>query len=296
MSLPQPVPPSWKDLGKSSTDLLQKDYPFQGTSLEVKTKTPSNVVFKVTGNRNAHSSVIVGDLEAKMTDKKHGLTFTGTWTTANVLKTQVEVENQIANGLKLDLTTSVAPSNKAGHKTAVLNAAYKQSGFHSRAMLDVLKGPTFTADTVLGRDGFLVGAEAAYNVTEGRISRYALAAGFNAPEYAVTVHALNDLKSFSASYYHRVSADVEAGAKAVYDPKHTNGGVSIEVGTKTYLDAAAFVKAKINNSGVLALGYTQSLRPGLKASFGVAIDTQKLNEVDPAGPVHKVGMSFVFDS
>jgi len=141
-----------------------------------------------------------------------------------------------------------------------------------------------------------VGAEAAYNVTEGRVSRYALAAGFNAPEYAVTLHALNDLKSFSASYYHRVSADVEAGAKAVYDPKLTSGGVSIEVGTKTYLDSAAFVKAKINNSGVLALGYTQSLRPGLKASFGLALDTQKLNEVDPTGPVHKVGMSFVFES
>jgi len=148
----------------------------------------------------------------------------------------------------------------------------------------------------VGRDGFLVGAEAAYNVTEGRISRYALAAGFNAPEYSVTVHALNDLKSFSASYYHRVSPDVEAGAKAVYDPKLTNGGVAIEVGTKTYLDSAAFVKAKINNLGVLALGYTQSLRPGLKASFGLALDTQKLNEVDPSGPVHKVGMSFVFES
>ncbi|KAJ6508444.1 eukaryotic porin/Tom40 [Mycena sanguinolenta] len=294
MSLPQPVPPSWKDLGKSSTDLLQKDYPFHGTALEVKTKTPSNVTFKVAGNRNAHGA-IAGDIEAKMTNKQHGLTLTNTWTTTNVLKTQVELDNQITQGLKLDLTTSIAPS-KGMNKSAVLNAVYKQSGFHSRASIDVLKGPTFTADTVLGRDGFLVGAEAAYNVTEGRISRYALAAGFNAPEYAVTLHALNDLKSFSASYYHRVSADVEAGAKAVYDPKLTNGGVAIEVGTKTYLDAAAFVKAKINNAGILALGYTQSLRPGLKASFGLAIDTQKLNEVDPSGPVHKVGMSFVFES
>ncbi|KAJ7625328.1 eukaryotic porin/Tom40 [Mycena polygramma] len=295
MSLPQPVPPSWKDLGKSSTDLLQKDYPFNVFGLEVKTKTPSNTVFKVAGTRASQTSAIQGDIEAKLNDKKHGLTFTNTWTTANVLKSQIELQDQITQGLKLDLTTSIAP-NKSSSKTAVLGAVYKQSGFHSRAVLDVLKGPTFIADTVLGRDGFLVGAEAAYNVTEGRISRYALAAGFNAPEYAVTLHALNDLKSFSASYYHRVSADVEAGAKAVYDPKLTNGGVSIEVGTKTYLDSAAFVKAKINNSGVLALGYTQSLRPGLKASFGLALDTQKLNEVDPTGTVHKVGMSFVFES
>lgn len=38
---------------------------------------------------------------------------------------------------------------------------------------------------------------------------------------------------FSASYYHRVSADVEAGAKAVYDTKATAPGVALEVGAKT---------------------------------------------------------------
>jgi voltage-dependent anion channel protein 2 len=91
----------------------------------------------------------------------------------------------------------------------------------------------FTADTVIGRDGFLVGAEASYNVTAGSISRYAAALGYNAPEYSVTLHGLNNLKTFSASYYHRVSPDVEAGAKAVYDSKSTQGGVVLEVGSKT---------------------------------------------------------------
>ena len=38
----------------------------------------------------------------------------------------------------------------------------------------------------------------------------------------------------------------------------------------------------------LLSGYTQALRPGVKASFGIAIDTQKLNDVAPAGPAHKV--------
>ena len=75
----------------------------------------------------------------------------------------------------------------------------------------------------------------------------------------------------------------------------------------SYLDSAAFIKAKINNAGVLALGmhslhhlwdeylylithagYTQALRPGVKASFGLALDTQKLNDASPAGPSHKV--------
>ena len=94
------------------------------------------------------------------------------------------------------------------------------------------QGPTFTADTVLGRDGFLVGAEASYNVTEGRVTKYSAAVGFSAPEYAVTLHGLSNFSTFAASYYHRVSPDVEAGAKAVYDAKATAPGVALEVGTK----------------------------------------------------------------
>jgi len=294
MSLPQPVPPSWKDLGKSSNDLLSKDYHFHGASLEVKTQTPSNVSFKVQGTRDSKSNAIAGDIEGKWTDKAHGLTLTHTWTTSNVLKNQIQLDNALVKGLNLDLQSSLTPDK--GNKTAVLNTTYKQSGLHSRAALDIFKGPTFTADAVFGRDGFLLGAEAAYNVTGGNITRYAAAVGYNAPDYAVTIHGTNNFNTFAASYYHRVSRDVEAGAKAVYDSKATHGGVALEVGTKTYLDSSAFVKAKINNSGVVALGYTQALRPGVKASFGLALDTQKLNDPSPAGPAHKVGVQFVFDS
>jgi len=160
----------------------------------------------------------------------------------------------------------------------------------------VLKGPTFTADAVLGRDGFLLGGEAAYNVSGGNITRYAAALGYSAPDYSVTLHGLHNFNTFSASYYHRVSRDVEAGARAVYDSKSTHGGVNLEVGTKAYLDSSAFIKTKINNAGVIAFGYTQILRPGVKASFGLALDTQKLNDPDPAGTAHKVGVQFVFDS
>jgi len=293
MALPQPVPPSWKDLGKSSNDLLGKDFPIHGTALDVKTATSSGVSFKVALVRDAKAA-ITGDIESKYNLKHHGLTLTQTWTTTNVLRTQVELENQIAKGLKFDLATALLPEK--GSKSALLTATYKQPGLHTRAFLDIFKGPTFTADTVFGRNGFLVGAEAAYNVTEGRLTRYSGAVGFSAPDYAVAIHSLGNGSTFAASYYHRVSPDVEAGAKAIYDTKATTTGVNLEVGAKAYLDSAAFVKAKINNAGILALGYTQALRPGVKASFGLAIDTQKLNDVAPTGPAHKVGASFTFEA
>ncbi len=40
---------------------------------------------------------------------------------------------------------------------------------------------------------------------------------------------------------------------------------------------------------MLSLGYTQTIRPGVKGSFGLALDTQKFNDVTPnVGPMHKV--------
>ena len=155
------------------------------------------------------------------------------WTTNNLLRTQLELENQIAKGLKLDVATALNPAKS--QKSAIVTAIYKQASLHTRATVDLFKGPTFTADTVVGRDGFLVGAEATYDVTSGAITRYAGAVGFSAPEYAITLHGLGNLSTFAASYYHKVSKDVEAGAKAVYDTKSTTGGVSLEVGAKTYL-------------------------------------------------------------
>ena len=117
--------------------MLTKDYYFNGTSLEVKTRTPSDVLFKVQGTRDFKTDAIIGDIEGKWTDKVHGLTLTQSWTTANILRNQVELDNLIVKGLKLDLSTSLSPDK--GTKTALFNTVYKQSGLHTRATLDVFK-------------------------------------------------------------------------------------------------------------------------------------------------------------
>lgn len=127
---------SLKDLGKSSNDLLGKDFPINGTALDVKTATSSGVSFKVALTRDAKAA-INGDLETKYNLKHHGLTLTQTWTTTNVLRTQVELENQIAKGLKFDLATALLPDK--GSKSALLTAIYKQPGLHTRAFLDIFK-------------------------------------------------------------------------------------------------------------------------------------------------------------
>ncbi|KAI9232321.1 MAG: eukaryotic porin/Tom40 [Podila humilis] len=267
------VPVPFADLGKSTNDLLGKDFPVGHTKLELKTVAPNGVTFNVLGNKDNKSGHINGELKTKYVDYKNGLTVTEAWTTGNLLTTQIELENK---------------------KNAKVGVHYKQLGFNTRAYLDLFKGPTFTGDFVVGRDGFLVGGDVAYDFEGKYITRFAAAAGYTAPEYSVAVHATNSFKVFSASYYHRINADLEAGGKAVYDSKAEKGAkapVALEVGAKYYLDRDAFVKAKVNNAGVVGLGYTQALRKGVKVSVGGLVDTTKLDQA-----AHKVGVSFVFEA
>jgi voltage-dependent anion channel protein 2 len=53
---------------------------------------------QVNGAKDAKSQTIAGDLEGKFTDPKNGVVFTQTWTTSNVLKSQLELEGQVAKG------------------------------------------------------------------------------------------------------------------------------------------------------------------------------------------------------
>jgi voltage-dependent anion channel protein 2 len=170
-----------------------------------------------------------------------GLTLTQTWTTANSLDTKVELEDALTKGFKVEGITNFLPATKA--YGAKLNLLFKQPNVHTRAFIDLLKGPTATVDAVMGHQGMLVGAEAAYDVQKAAITKYSAAVGYTQPEYAMAITATNNLSVFAASYYHKVNSEVEAGAKATWDSKASNN-VGLEVASKYRLDPSSFVKVR----------------------------------------------------
>lgn len=277
--LPQP---SFKDIAKRASDLLGKDYPVAGTKFELKTAAPNGVQFRVAGSQDPKVGSIGGELEGKYTDKPSGLTLTQAWTTYNALNTKLELDNQLAKGLKLDIATTFFANS--GSKAAKVGYSYKHPSINTTATLDLLKGPTFIGDAVVGHDGFLAGVQVGYDVLDGRISQYAAAVGYQHPLYNAAIVADKNLSVFSASYYHKVNDRVDAGAKAAWDAKGSQSNVAIEVGTKYVLDKDTFVKAKINSAGVASVGYSQLLHPGVRFGFGASVDTKRLNEA-----AHKFG-------
>lgn len=173
--------------------------------------------------------------------RRAGLTLTQAWTTANILDTKIELEDKVTKGLKAEVLTSFLP--KSQEFGAKLNLYFKQPNFHARAFFDVLKGPTANIDAVLGHEGFSVGAEAGYDVQKAAITRYSAAIGYTMPEYSAAITASNNLSVFSASYYHKVNSEVEAGAKATWDSKSSNN-VGLEVASKYRLDPTSFAKVR----------------------------------------------------
>ncbi|CAD6581123.1 MAG: hypothetical protein ASARMPREDX12_001466 [Alectoria sarmentosa] len=319
------VPPAFSDISKTSNDA--NFYHIAAAKIDVKSKAPNGVSFNVKGTSN-HEGPTSGSVEAKYADPptgmvfnllrfitttnlhtspalKHsiilrpgnavllifyqpaGLSLTQTWTTANVLSTKLELDNNIAKGLKAETLTDFVPSSqKFGAK---FNLYFKQPNFNARAFFDVLKGPVANVDAVLGRDGFLVGGEAGYDVQKAAITKYSLAVGYTAAEYSAAITATSSLSVFAASYYHKVNSQAEAGAKATWDSKGNNN-VGMEVAGKYRLDPTSFAKAKINDRGIAALAYNVKLRPGVTVGLGLSLDTQNLNEA-----AHKVGTSFEFE-
>ena len=174
-----------------------------------------------------------------LTNCPSGLTLTQVWTTANALDTKLELDNNIAKGLKAEILTQYLPSSQA--KGAKVNLFFKQPNLHARAFFDLLKGPSANFDAVLGHEGFLVGAEGGYDVQKAAITRYSAAVGYSLPTYFAAITASNNLSLFSASYYHRVNPQVEAGAKATWESKAGNK-VGLEVASKYKLDPSSFAK------------------------------------------------------
>ncbi|KAI0971606.1 eukaryotic porin/Tom40 [Xylaria arbuscula] len=280
--------PAFSDISKSANDLLNKDfYHLSAGTIEVKSNTPNNVAFKVTG-KSSHEKATSGALEGKYSDKSLGLTLTQTWNTANALDTKIELADSLAKGLKAETIFQFLPaSNNTGAK---LNLTFKQSAFHGRAFFDLLKGPTANVDAVIGHEGFLAGASAGYDVQKAAVTGYSAAVGYVAPQYSAAITATDNLSVFAASYYHKVNPKVEASAKAVWNSKSGNA-VGLEVASKYRLDPVSFAKAKINDRGVAAVAYNVLLRPGVTVGIGASFDTQKIDQA-----THKVGTSFTFES
>uniref|UniRef100_A0A2K5C348 Non-selective voltage-gated ion channel VDAC2 n=1 Tax=Aotus nancymaae TaxID=37293 RepID=A0A2K5C348_AOTNA len=114
---PMCIPPSYADLGKAARDIFNKGFGFGLVKLDVKTKSCSGVEFSTSGSSNTDTGKVTGTLETKYKWCEYGLTFTEKWNTDNTLGTEIAIEDQICQGLKLTFDTTFSPNTGGSGET-----------------------------------------------------------------------------------------------------------------------------------------------------------------------------------
>jgi voltage-dependent anion channel protein 2 len=198
-----------------------------------------------------------------------GITFTDSYDTNGVLKASAELTDTPVSGLRAVLDASFSPSGKPATYGTKVSAGYKREYLNVNTTVDVLNLPNVSADVTVGTRDLVVGA--LFNVRDK--TTYDLVLSYGQPDYVVALHARKQLSQLSLSYFHQVDNKLAAGAVATYglDGKDTK----VEAGVSYALDKDASIKVRLDSNARLGFGYTQRLRPGIKATFGADVDSAK---------------------
>ena len=198
-----------------------------------------------------------------------GITFTDSYDTAGALKASAEISDVPFAGLRAVLDTTYSPSGKVPHGVKT-TGGYKRDYLNLNATVDVLNGPAINADVTVGTRDLVFGASVGLKDK----TTYDLVASYAQPDYVVAFHVRNQLSRATLSYFHQVDAKLSAGAAASYSLDGKDP-ITVEAGANYVLDKDASFKVKLDNSARIGLGYSQRLRPGVKATFGAVVDTTK---------------------
>ncbi|NWU94369.1 VDAC3 protein, partial [Upupa epops] len=284
---PMAVPPAYSDLGKSARDVFNKGYGFGMVKLELKTKSSSGVEFAAAGSSNTDTGKASGSLETKYKVKEYGLTFTQKWNTDNTLGTEVAVEDQLAEGLKVALDTTFVPNT--GKKSGKLKTSYKRDYVNLGCNIDIdLAGPTIYGWAVLGYEGWLAGYQMAFDTAKSKLSQNNFALGYKAGDFQLHTN-VNDGTEFGGSIYQKVNKQVETSVNLAWTAGSNN--TRFGIAAKYQLDDKTAVVAKVNNASLIGIGYTHALRPGVKLTLSGLIDGKNFS----AGG-HKVGLGFELEA
>lgn len=275
-------PPPFSDLGKRAKDVFGKGYHFGLIKLDCKTKTATGVEFNTGGTSNQETGKIFGSLETKYKVKDYGITFSEKWTTDNTLGTEVSVQDQILQGLKLSGNIDFSP--QTGNKSGAVKTAFQNEtvAINANGNLDS-NGPIVQASAVVGYQGWLAGYQGAFDVTKSKLTKNNVALGFSTTDFVLHT-SVEDGQEFGGSIYQRINPKLESAIQLAWSSGSNN--TKFGIGAKYDLDDDAAIRAKVDNSSLVGLGYQQRLRDGITLTLSLLVDAANFNNGG-----HKIGLA-----
>ncbi|CAD7681990.1 unnamed protein product [Nyctereutes procyonoides] len=251
---------TYRDLGKTAKDVFNEGYGFRIVKRDLRTKSCSRVELSTSSHAYTDTGKASGNLETKYKVCNYRFTFTQKWNTDNTPATKISLENKLAER----------------KKSGKLKASYKRDCFSlgSNVGRD-FSGSSIYGWAVLAFEGCLAGYQMSFDTAKSKLSQNNFALGYKAADFQLHTHKVNEKIETSINLAWRASSN------------NTHFGIT----AKYMLDCRTSLSAEVNNASLIRLGYTQTLRPGVKLTLSALIDRKNFS----AGG-HKVGLGFELES
>ncbi|XP_033092589.1 voltage-dependent anion-selective channel protein 1-like [Trachypithecus francoisi] len=144
-----------------------------------------------------------------------------------------------------------------------------------------IAGSSTQGALVLGYEGWLASYQMNVENAKSRVTQRNSAVGYKTDEFQLHTK-VNDRTEFGSSIYQKVNNKLETTINLAWTAGNSN--TSFGIAAKYLIDPDACFSAKVNNSSLRGLRYTQTLKPGIKLTLSALLDGKNVN----AGG-HKLG-------
>jgi len=276
------VPVFYKDLNKRQSDLLTKDFPSERRENKVdwKGETSSDVSFETSLLQKSDGSVL-GTFSPKYNVREWNTTLSAELKTNRDFKAECAINNHFTPGLKTTLTGESRGEDLVG----TVGVEYRREYASVTASINygAAAGSTLRTTTVVGNQGFQLGAEFDYSL-EGTGNDSAIkfntTASYSTPEFDVGFFGkiLNgkDSNILGANYFQRVNTQLSVGAEVAFDTQNPDNKPKLTAAAQYIVDPTAVVKTKFDTTGKLGLSYAQRFNSSRLTVSGT-VDTNNIS-------------------
>lgn len=275
-------PVFYKDLNKRSNDLITKDFPSEKRENKVdwKGNTTSNVSFETTLTQKADGSIL-GTFKPTYRVKEWNTTLSAELKTNKDFKAEAVIDNHFTNGLK----TTVSGESRGEDLFTTVGVEYKHDLATVTASVDYgqLAGSNIKASTVVGTQGFQLGASVDYFVgasNDSSLREFNATTSYSTEEFDIGVFGKilpeRDSNILGSNYFQRVNTDLSVGAEVSFDTQNPETKPKLVAAAQYRVDVDVVVKTKFDTNGRLGLSYNQNFRSS-RFTISGTVDTSNLS-------------------
>ncbi|KAI3503017.1 hypothetical protein L1887_31451 [Cichorium endivia] len=265
-------PGLFSDIGKKAKDLLTRDY-LSDQKFSVSTSSVTGVALTSTTTKKGGLST--GDVGAVYKYKN------------TIVDVKIDTESYIATTLTF---TEILPSTKtiASFKLPDFNSGKVEvQYFHPHASLTtavaLTQTPLVDFSATIGTPTFVIGAEAGYETSSGKLTKYTAGISVNKPDSSASIVLGDKGDTIKASYIHHMDASKKSGAVGEISRRFSSNENTFTVGGSYAVDSLTMVKAKLNNHGKLGALLQHEIIPKSLVTMSTELDTRALDRTPKFG-------------